>query len=390
MTVHRIFCVTSVVWALMACADPYDVATQVVPVAEIRVAEEPTAIIGHIEGPEEYLLGNVTGAARLDDGSVIIVVGMASEVRRYDSTGQLMWKSGRKGDGPGEYRSPEAPPGCISDRGVIVYDWENRRVTVLDASGQRQDTWSVRYPVVKLVCTPRGRFAFTIDSHNEPAFAGPYRSTQALMHWEGNESSAVLMLDDIPAEDRWAYVEEGLEPISGPRPLGRDVVFAAARDGVWLSTTDSYEIEFITWSGQTTKVIRWTGPDLAITAADIEAMRERYYTYNLSRRQDETWRSMVEDGWKDEEAMLPTIFPSIRRILVPRDEGVWVQHYYRAGDSTVVWQQFDEEGGWSGTLTLPTGWRILDIGQTWVLVRIPDELGRPQLFVYPLRRKLGP
>ena len=192
------------------------------------------------------------------------------------------------------------------------------------------------------------------------------------------------MRDEIPAEDRWAYVEEELDPISGPRPLGKELVFAATDDGVWLSTTDDYEIEFITWSGRTTQVVRWTGPDLAVSAADIEARRERYYSYNLSRRQDETWRSMIDEGWKDEESQLPDSFPSVRRILVPRAGGVWVQNYYRTGDPRVVWQQFGEDGEWSGTLALPTGWRILDIGQTWILVRIPDELGRERLFVYPI------
>ena len=34
--------------------------------------------------------------------------------------------------------------------------------------------------------------------------------------------------------------------------------------------------------------------------------------YNLERRQDETWRSMIDDGWKDEEAQLPDSFPSVR------------------------------------------------------------------------------
>ena len=389
MMIRRTVRMTAVLVAIMGCADPYDVATQLVPVAEIRVVDEPTTVIGQLEGAEEYLLDNVMGAARMDDGSVIVVVGMAGEVRRYDSTGRLVWKSGRKGEGPGEYSSPEAPPGCISDRGVFVYDWQNRRVTVLDTDGQLLDTWSARYPIVKLVCTYGGRLAFTIDSHTEPAVAGPYRSTQALMRWEGDESSAVLMRDDIPAEDRWAYVEDGLEPISGPRPLGKELVFAATADGVWLSTADSYEIEFVTWSGRTTRVIRWIGPGLTVTAADVKARRERYYAYNLERRQDETWRSMIDDGWKDEEAQLPDSFPSVRRILISRDGGVWVQHYYRTGDPSAIWQHFGEDDEWIGTLTLPIGWRILDIGQNWMLVRIPDELGRERLFVYPLMTSTG-
>ncbi len=59
-------------------------------------------MIGEVEGLEEYLLDGIAGAARMDDGDVVVVVEAAREVRRYAADGQLVWRSGREGEGPGE------------------------------------------------------------------------------------------------------------------------------------------------------------------------------------------------------------------------------------------------------------------------------------------------
>ncbi len=376
---------TLAAWATLAgCTDPNDRSTQAQSASEIRLANEATAVIGEVEGLEEYLLDGIAGAARMDDGDVVVVVEAAREVRRYAADGQLVWRSGREGEGPGEYRGPRAGPGCISDQTILVRDWVNRRITVLGADGEVRDTWSVPTPFLASTCSPSGRIAFTGDDSRHPNVAGPYRSKLALYHWDGGQSTSTLIRGQIPGEDRWSYVQEGLEPISGPRPWGRTVVFAATDDGVWLSTGDGYEIELVRWSGRVDRVVRWSGPDPTVTPANIEARREQYFSYNLARRDDDAWRRMVEDGWKREESQLPDQFPSVRRILVPRDGGVWVQHYYRPGDPNVVWVHFDDDGSWTRTLRLPPGRRLLDIGETWALVRIADALERPRLFIYSL------
>lgn len=65
MTVQRMIRAMAIAVAIFGCVDPYDVVTQVVPDSEIRVADEPIAVIGQLEGPDEYLLDNVAGALRL-------------------------------------------------------------------------------------------------------------------------------------------------------------------------------------------------------------------------------------------------------------------------------------------------------------------------------------
>ena len=69
-----------------------------------------------------------------------------------------------------------------------------------------------------------------------------------------------------------------------------DAVFAATDDGVWLGTGDDYEVEFVDWTGATTRRIRWEGPDLTVTQDDIDRHRENLQE-RYRRRGDPDWRA---------------------------------------------------------------------------------------------------
>ena len=62
---------------------------------DLILADEPLVRIGVIDGDLEYIFGSVTGAVRLDDGSVVVADEQSYNVRRFDSGGRHMWTSGR-------------------------------------------------------------------------------------------------------------------------------------------------------------------------------------------------------------------------------------------------------------------------------------------------------
>lgn len=70
---------------------------------DLTLADEPLVRIGEIDGDIEYIFGDVTGAVRLADRSVVVADEQSNNVRRFDANGQHMWSSGREGEGPGEY-----------------------------------------------------------------------------------------------------------------------------------------------------------------------------------------------------------------------------------------------------------------------------------------------
>ena len=106
---------------------------------DLTIAEQPLVRIGMLDGPLEYIFGNVTGAVRLDDGSIVVVDEQSHNVRRYDANGRHLWTSGREGDGPGEYRGLRLLRNCPG-AAITVFDWVQDRITDLDADGNVVDT----------------------------------------------------------------------------------------------------------------------------------------------------------------------------------------------------------------------------------------------------------
>ena len=88
-----------------------------------------------LDGPMEYIFGNVTGAIRLEDGSVVIADEQSYNVRRYDASGRHVWTSGRNGEGPGEYGGLRLLRGCPGAT-ITVFDWHLNRITELDQDGE--------------------------------------------------------------------------------------------------------------------------------------------------------------------------------------------------------------------------------------------------------------
>ncbi len=145
----------AVAWSAAAeCQPPPAVVVQDGPEVEIRLADAPLGVFGVVEGAEEYMLDDITGAARLEDGSVVVALGRSSRVRRYDPSGTLQWGVGREGEGPGEYMHARIPNGCVGTESVVVYDSRLARWTVLDVEdGSLIDTWSLRDAPFDMICS---------------------------------------------------------------------------------------------------------------------------------------------------------------------------------------------------------------------------------------------
>ena len=63
----------------------------------------PEVSIGDLDGPEEYVFGNIGSIAVDDDRRVYVLDYQAQHVRVYDATGTYVETLGRPGEGPGEF-----------------------------------------------------------------------------------------------------------------------------------------------------------------------------------------------------------------------------------------------------------------------------------------------
>lgn len=69
------------------------------------------------------------------DGELIVLDGAPPHVRKFDREGRLLWASGARGEGPGEFDSPTALTALSGGR-VGILDAGLGRATVLDSDGQ--------------------------------------------------------------------------------------------------------------------------------------------------------------------------------------------------------------------------------------------------------------
>lgn len=116
---------------------------------------EPILSIGVADGGPEYELANVTGALRLDDGTVVVASAISGEIRFYDAAGVHLRSVGRRGGGPGEYRNASIVSRYGADS-LLVWDTMLRRGTLLGREGTLGRTFPA--PDVKGSVVPIGVF----------------------------------------------------------------------------------------------------------------------------------------------------------------------------------------------------------------------------------------
>ena len=81
----------------------------------------PETSIGELDGPDEYLFGNISSIAVDDEHTVYVFDGQAREVRVFDSGGTYIRTLGGPGEGPGEFSRVEAIA-VLPDGRLVVRD----------------------------------------------------------------------------------------------------------------------------------------------------------------------------------------------------------------------------------------------------------------------------
>ncbi len=345
---------------------------------DLVLADEPLVRIGSIDGEMDYIFGNVTGAVRLEDGSVVIADEQSYNVRSFDASGQHMWTSGRHGEGPGEYGGLRLLRGCPGSA-ITVFDWHLDRITQLDRDGEVTGTRALSVDGVNSynepACTPEGDLVFTPwpDADRTVAAGEHHRWEMELRRARGGDQ--VTLRSRIPGTERTRYANS-----DGPRTWGRTMVFAVAPTGVWYGSADAYEVEHVDWTGRVTRIARWAGPDLTVT-------RERLDTYlgaSLARYEEPADRRRFErDRWPGIRDGLPDRFPAYEALLTLPDGSMWVTTYgWRSPEQEL--HLLDADGVWLRRLTMPAGSTVLDAGPDWVLLGQRGELDVPVVAVYGL------
>jgi hypothetical protein len=95
----------------------------------------PVVAIGGAAANTNDELVKVTGARRLPDGHIVVAIGNPIELRVYDRSGKLISRIGRKGSGPGEFRTAVAIPYADNDS-IVTFTVNYNRFEVFQPSGK--------------------------------------------------------------------------------------------------------------------------------------------------------------------------------------------------------------------------------------------------------------
>ena len=125
--------------AAMATLDSAGV--DIVRISDVHMLDLPeieTRLVYSTAADPDLHIVRVAGAVFLPDTSLVVADGGSSELVFFDRDGGIRARSGREGEGPGEYSWVERI-GVGTDGVPFVFDRRQRRFTFLDAQGEVTD-----------------------------------------------------------------------------------------------------------------------------------------------------------------------------------------------------------------------------------------------------------
>lgn len=343
---------------------------------EWELTSEPLLQIGEADGDSLYLLFRVADVHRSSDGSIVVANSGTSEIRFYDAQGRFVRSVGRRGEGPGEYRSIRRMD-FLGDS-IYVSDGRTRRVSVLAANG---------IFVRSLNLSTLGL--------TTPTSLGLFASGSILV-W----ASAVEDLVPVPGV-KAQYVEyhrvdrtgTSVEPVGrffwsefygddhgaiAVMPFGR--LSSAAIDGDTFYYADGSDIAITQYSetGVALRILRYSVARPSVTREDLDRVIDPF----LSSRDENTQRQIKREFY----AMpMPSALPAVRALVVSSGGDLWVGEYQSWFETSPrCWWIFAERGQLLGSKCLPEGFTLHEVGSDFVLGVSVDELGTERVAMYGL------
>jgi len=344
--------------------------------------------IGAVEGAPEYQLFSVFDAVRLSDGTVAIANSGTSEIRFFNSDGIFVRSVGRSGGGPGEFRGTHSLRYLTRIQGDTLLAW--------DLYGQTLSTFDPRGNFVRsdrLKNTSRMYFLsktfgggvfsdrtvlLALISPDDPD-GGPDGLARQIVRFVrfSSEGDSLGVFGEFSGSE-W-YTERAGEygAIMMQRPFGAVVTVRAADDRVYVATGDSYQVAVYDAGGGLRMLIRREHVPVRVT----DAMLQWQIGRDIADLQEDQQRTMLRIL---DDIPMREYLPPYRAIEVDAGGNIWVQEYTLGPDAANIWSVFDPLGRWLGTLTLPSGIELLEIGADYLLAKETDELDVEYVRVYEL------
>ncbi|HLB55397.1 MAG TPA: hypothetical protein VJK71_09845, partial [Gemmatimonadales bacterium] len=359
------------------------------------VDSTPLVDIGGREEPG-HDLHRVGGAARLQDGRIVVINRGSGELRFFDSTGRYLSSAGRLGHGPGEFSDFIASVQVLPGDTLFVLDAQLRRGSFLAPSGEfvRSIPTAQRgerhWVTVSAVLRGGRLLAESREFSEMRETSGPVRRDPFAFVLMTPRDSALDTIAVVPGyEVHPGVVSEGGHEYPALRSLefGRSTVWATDGIRIVVGTNEPDGIRIYDGGGKLLRIIRSATPPERVT----EEHRKRRDQENLARIDQQTGSEQLKEEWR-KNALNPRYaetFPYYERLLPGTDGALWLERVRRYNDEGRRYVVHDSAGRAIATVTCPERMRPYEVGSDLIigLWRDPDDVQHVR--VYKVGRSAG-
>ena len=309
-------------------------------------------------------LADVAGAVFLPDSSLVIADRQSREIVFLDPDGGVRARSGREGEGPGEYTFIERI-GVGADGVLFVYDRRQRRFTFLDSRGELTGVQQLEQGTGLGAAVPLARLeggeVLAAFETRPPLPPGLRRAPVFLVF-----ADAAGVIADTLAQ--WAGKERHVtrDGTWNPVMFGATALFAGRGVHALVGTNDSLALTLYRGVEPLTRIRGGYSPR-TITAPERDALTER----SLGRFPEE-----VQADWRQrlEASTVREAYPAYEALAVDPEGRIWIGDYPPPADPERRWTVLEPDGRPVGVLHLPVlhaRWGPLD---TVAITSEPHEL----------------
>ncbi|MEX2470994.1 MAG: hypothetical protein WEA34_02365 [Gemmatimonadota bacterium] len=346
------------------------------------VGAEPMLDLGTVEGEGPEAFFRVRDVHRAADGRIFVADAGNAEVRVFSADGSHLATWGGEGDGPGEFRAPDALLPWPAGDTMGVWDSRQRRVTLFDSDGDAvrsfpiSDVASVSSPRVFGIL-PDGALLLTgIEFAFEDASAGLVRPPTSAALVEPDLSERAHLGTHPGSESLMSVSPERVEIFRVP--FARGAVAEVVGDGVVFSPTDRWELRIHGRDGRLERIARVDRAPTPLTPEIVEAEVERRVAGAPDAAQAGL-RARLTEGPH------PDALPAFGDVVGDADGRLWVEVFRPESEvGPARWAVFDAEGRLLGAVTLPEGFTPHRAGDGWLLGVAEDDLGVERVQLWPV------
>lgn len=333
-----------------------------------QIEGTPAVEIGGSEGDTTQQLYRVAGVHILQDGTVAVADGGFLQVRFYSPDGEFRNVVGRRGDGPGEFRTIRGFFGCPADS-LIIENFSTLEVLNRDGSYVRSEPVAGRLQERNLALEG-------ISANCEAVLTRViYRDALARvsLFWADR---ATASRDSITSITAIPIIERQGVPVA--LPFGSWASWSVAGDGVFVTDGDT-EIRYYGRNSGLIRIIRWTADRDPVTAAD----RARFEEFRDRRLRENPRRNDIPS---DNEFSFPAEKPAVSGMISDEVGNLWLRSYPDDSPGYVnqiiqgphrppeTWTVVDSSGVVLGNVAIPQGLQVLEVQRDFVIGIYRDEL----------------